>query len=110
MQQLAEDGPVANPRAVASQRVGWIVDGPLRKQRRELVPHRGSVRHDGKAGTGRPVITERRNPVITRTCASSSPEVSHRAYLRDLLVPLGRETVLRVMRRKSSAQVTSWPA
>lgn len=38
LQQLVEDDPVADPQTVTAQRMGRIVDRPLRQQRRELVP------------------------------------------------------------------------
>lgn len=59
LQQLVEDGPVADPRAVAARRVGWLVDGRCASSAANW-SHKGSVSHDGKAGIGLPVITERR--------------------------------------------------
>jgi hypothetical protein len=40
---------------------------------------------DGSAGTGSPVITERRNSMIFGTCARPVAGVPNRTYPRDLL-------------------------
>lgn len=45
----------------------------------------GPVSHDGSTGTGSPVITERRNSMITETCARLAAWVPHPAYPRGLL-------------------------
>jgi len=45
-----------------------------------------SGRHDGRTGTGSPVITERRTSVITGACAHLAVGAPH-ACLRELLVP-----------------------
>ena len=56
---LFEDDTVRDPWPVATQRVNGIIDWAVQKQRRELL-HNGSSSRDGMAGTGIPVITERR--------------------------------------------------
>lgn len=58
----------------------WVVHRPLGQERRES----GSASHDGSAGTGPPVNTERRNSMIAVTCARSAADVLQRAYPRNL--------------------------
>jgi hypothetical protein len=84
LEQFVEHEPVADTAAVATQRVGRI-DRRARAAVPRIDPRAGrSAMMEGRAQIS-PVVTERRNSMITGTCAHLVAGTAHAAYLRELL-------------------------